>query len=173
MAKTKVKKEQEVASLVKAISNSTSAVFANIQGLTVATTQDLKKKGKAEGVDASMIKKTLLRKVLKDLNIEVDPMTFPGGIGIFTTTGEPVAPAKLLVEFARTKDIVKVYGGVFEGKYITAEMVIQLSAIPSRNVLLSRLVGAINAPVSGFVRVLAGNMRGLVTVLDNISKQKA
>jgi len=66
-----------------------------------------------------------------------------------------------------------IFGGILEGGYITEDKVTQLSALPSKHQLLGQLVGTLNAPISGFVQVLSGNTRGLVTVLNAIKDKKA
>ena len=83
-----------------------------------------------------------------------------------------MAPAKILEQFSKTNGAVKIIGGVIERKFITAAEVIALAKLPSKQELLAKLVGTINAPISGFVNVLAGNLRGFVQVLNAIKDQK-
>ena len=172
MAKTKSQKQEVLTNLAASLQAGTAVVFANVQGLTVKDSEELKKIGKKEGVKSTLVKKTLLKKVFDQIGIAADPKTFTGGVGVFVGIGEPVAPAKIVVDFAKTKDLMKIFGGIFEGKFITSSEVATLANTPSRFELLSRFVGALNSPATGFARVLLGNMRGLVIALDNIAKQK-
>ena len=79
----------------------------------------------------------------------------------------------MIKDFLKDKESLDLFAGVLEGKGIDAEAVNHLASLPSKEELLAKLVGSLNAPVSGFVNVLAGNLRGLVTALDAIRNQKA
>jgi large subunit ribosomal protein L10 len=85
---------------------------------------------------------------------------------------DEVAPAKILVDFAKGKEM-KIYGGLLEGKFITAAKVKELAGLPSKLELIALTVRTIQAPISGFVNVLAGNLRGLVNVLKAVKESKS
>ena len=74
--------------------------------------------------------------------------------------------------FRSETELLEPRSGVFEGEFLTAERVMQLAEIPSREVLLSRLVGTMNAPLTGFMNAVTGNVRGLTMVLKGISEKK-
>jgi len=93
-------------------------------------------------------------------------------VATFMALGDEVSAARIVNNFSKTHEILQVFGGVLEGKFISVAMVKSLANLPSKQELLAKLVGSINAPVSGFVNVLAGNLRGLVGVLNNIAKSK-
>lgn len=174
MPKSKAQKQATVKSLMDGLKSGKSAVFANFQGLTVAATEELRKTCRKEGVQMLAAKKTLVRRVFEELGVkDIDPKSFSGGVASFIGVSDEVAPAKIVNTFGKTHDTVVIYGGLLEGKYINAASVKNLAALPSKQELLGKLVGTINAPVSGFVNVLAGNLRGLVGVLNNIAKAKS
>jgi len=174
MPKTKQQKKVIVESLGENIKKAKAVVFANFQGLTVAKSEDLRKKCRKEGVNVMVAKKTLLRKICENLGlVDINPKTFEGGVATFTSEGDEVAPAKVVATFAKDNDKVVIYGGILENKFIASDYVKNLASLPSKQELLGKLVGSINAPVSGFVNVLAGNLRGLITVLNNIKNAKA
>ncbi|MFA5211194.1 MAG: 50S ribosomal protein L10 [Patescibacteria group bacterium] len=172
MAKTRQIKEQTLKSLTEGLKNSKSAVFANFQGLKVTDSEELRKKCRELNIDYIASKKTLLKNALKDLNLEVDTKSFEGGVAVVLGKEDEVAPAQVIAKFAKKHEVVSVFGGILEGKFIDSNKVIELSNLPSKQELLAKLVGTINAPVSGFVNVLAGNLRGLVTVLNAIKDTK-
>ncbi|MFA7653693.1 MAG: 50S ribosomal protein L10 [Candidatus Magasanikbacteria bacterium] len=173
MPKNRQQKETTVKTLLDGLKAGKSAVFANFQGLTVSQTEELRKSCRQEGVSVLAAKKTLVHRVFEELGIkDVDPQAFTGGIATFIGTADEVAPAKLVNTFGKTHEVVQIFGGLLEGKYITAASVKSLAALPNKQQLLGQLVGTLNAPVSGFVNVLAGNLRGLVGVLNNIAKAK-
>lgn len=174
MAKSKEQKEQIVAQLKHDFGRAKSVVFANFQGLTVAETEELRSKARAEGVGVYVAKKTLLERAVEQSDIDdVSPRAFDGGVATFFGFEDVVAPAKIVHEFSKDHEAVEILGGAMEGSGIAVEQVKALAALPSKQELLAKLVGSLNAPMSGFANVLAGNLRGLVTVLDGIAKQKA
>ncbi|PIR74709.1 MAG: 50S ribosomal protein L10 [Candidatus Magasanikbacteria bacterium CG10_big_fil_rev_8_21_14_0_10_47_10] len=167
MAKTKEQKQQTAERLASAITTSKSVVFANYQGLSVSEMDELRAKCREQGVMCLASKKTLMSRALKNAGIEADTKAYQGGIVAFFGQDEVSAP-KVVADFAKDHEIATIFGGLLEGNYIDSAKVTALSQLPSKEQLLAQLVGTINAPVSGFVNVLAGNIRGLVTVLNGI-----
>ncbi len=173
MPKTRQQKQETVASLLAGLKQSKSVVFANFQGLTVSKAEELRKTCRKEGIDVLVAKKTLLKRACQESGLnEIDPDTFDGGVASFFGQDE-VTPAKIVNTFAKTNEVVNIYGGVLEGKFIDSAMVKSLAALPTKIELLGKLVGALQAPISGFANVLAGNLRNLINVLNNIKEAKA
>lgn len=172
MAKTRQYKEQAIQTLVSDLKDSKSAVFANFQGLTVSESEELRGKCREQGVRYIASKKTLLRKALAENGLEVDTKAFEGGVAVVLGVEDEVAPAQVIANFAKDHELVKIFGGVLEGNFIDSAKVTELSKLPSKQELYAKLVGSINAPVSGFVNVLAGNIRGFVNVLNSIKDAK-
>jgi len=174
MALTKKQKEQIVKKLAEDIQNAKSFVISDYNGLTVNDTQELRQKAKEQGVKFQAVKKTLLKLALEQAKVEgLDPKELEGSLSIAMGLEDEVAPAKVVAEFAKEHEEVKILSGMLDSKLMTQEEVIALSKIPSKEELLAKVVGSINAPVSGFVNVLAGNLRGLVNVLNGIKDAKA
>ena len=94
---------------------------------------------------------------------------------ILTSLGynDEVAAAKLMAEFAKDREDIQIVGGILEGEFVGTDAIKQLATLPSREELLAQLVGSINAPVSGFVNALAGNLRNFVYVLNAVKEAKA
>lgn len=173
MPKTRQQKEASLETLVSGLKNGKTTVFANFQGLKVSESEALRKGCRKENIMVIAIKKTLFNRALEAIGVTgVDAKSFTGGVAAFVGQDD-VAAAKIVNDFAKTHEIVTLYGGILEGKYVTAAEVKRLASLPSREQLLGQLVGTLNAPVSGFVNVLAGNLRGLVSVLNNIKEAKA
>ncbi len=173
MAKSRQVKTDSLSDLSSHLSTAKSVVFANFQGLKVKETEELRNKCRAENIYFVATKKTLLAKALKDAGIEADVKNFEGGVAAVFGLTDEVAPAQLTAEFAKTHDVVKLFGGILEGRFIDSAKVNALAKLPNKQQLLGQLVGTLNAPVAGFVNVLAGNLRGLVGVLNNIKEAKA
>ncbi|MBU1132590.1 50S ribosomal protein L10 [Patescibacteria group bacterium] len=173
MAKTKQQKEQIVNELGEKIKGAKSAVFANYSGLNVADMEDLRNKCREQGVELTAVKKTLLRLALAQQDLKSPELeSMEGSIGVATSPSDEVAAAKLIKEFAKLHSDVTFQGGLLEGELISREMVVSLSNIPSKLELFSKMVGSMQAPISGFVNVLQGNLRGLVCVLNAIKDNK-
>lgn len=173
MAKTKLSKEASLQDLSTHFKDAKAVVFANFQGLKVKESEELRRECRAKNVYYVATKKTLLRKALKDAGLTVDPKTFSGGVAAVFGVTDEVAPAQVIGGFAKTHEAAVIFGGLLEGAFIDAAKVTALSSLPSKQQLLGQLVGTLQAPVSGFVNVLAGNLRGLVTVLNGIKDAKA
>ncbi len=172
MPKSKQQKVQTIESLTDGLKNSKGAVFANFQGLKVTDFEALRKTAREQQVVVQVAKKTLVKRVFEDLGVSADPKTFVGGVVTLSGQDE-ISAAKIVSDFAKTHESVSIYGGVLEGSFIDAKSVKHLASLPTKHQLLGQLVGTLNAPVSGFVNVLAGNLRNLVNVLNNIKEAKA
>jgi len=85
---------------------------------------------------------------------------------------DPVAVAKIVCDFAKENKELKVKVGVLDGKVIGADEIKALAALPPKEVLVAKLLGSMNAPISGFVNVLQGTIRNVVYALDAVRKQK-
>jgi len=173
MAKTKLQKQEILRDLYAKIDKSKSMVFASFTALTVQEAEELRNELRKENNEYYVAKKTLLSMALQEKGQEVKVDDFDGQIAVVFGYGDEVSPAKTLSKFIKThENKVEFVGGVMDGKFIEPAEVRELAKLPSKQELYARLVGTINAPVSGFVNVLAGNLRGLVQVLKAISEKK-
>lgn len=93
-------------------------------------------------------------------------------MGIIFSYEDEIAPAKILKDFQKEHKILKISGGILERNFIELNEVLKLANLPSKQELIAKVIGGINAPISGFVNVLAGNLRNFVCVLQAIEKQK-
>ncbi len=163
-----------MARLAKLFQDAKSVVFAEQSALTMKDMDTLRAKARKEGVKVLVTKKTLttlaaIQASLKD----VDVRTLPKSIMTVVGLQDEIAPARLVAELAKKHDTVRIVGGVFEGAFTSQERMVALSKLPSKQELLGQLVGTLAAPMTGFARVLSGNLSGLVTVLKRIQEQKA
>ncbi len=173
MAKTRQKKDQIVKDLTDRITKAKSLVFVNFDGLKVKEVEELRRNFRAEKIDYLVAKKTLMKIAFKAAGFnDVDVKTFEKEVGTVIGYDDEVAPARLVEKFAKDHEALKSIGGILEGRLVSHEKIVALSKLPSREELLAKLVGSIKAPVSGFVNVLAGNLRHLVYVLNAIKDSK-
>jgi large subunit ribosomal protein L10 len=169
---TKDQKKKIVKDLSEKIKDSKVLIFSDFTGTTVAKMKALRDELRTSGSSYKITKKKLIQRALKEAGIEVDVYGLEGQIGIAVGQNDEVAAAKVLSKFAKTNKNFKILRGVLEKKEISDKEVLYLAALPSREELLAKLVGSINAPVSGFVNVLAGNLRNFVGVLKAISEKQ-
>lgn len=176
MPKNKQQKQDILTTLSEKIKKSKSVVFAGFNTLGVKDNEDLRSKLLAENSEYYVAKKTLLNRAFKDSKIEgLDTRQFEGKLATIFSYEDEVAPAKIIGEFKKDKeksDKIFFLGGILENKLLSREQVEALSQLPSKPELYAKMVGSLNAPISGFVNVLAGNLRGLVGVLKAISEKK-
>lgn len=172
MAITRQKKEEMVASLVEKLKNSKSVVFTDYRGLTVEELDEVRNNLRAQGVEFKVVKNTLFKIASSEAGIELSgDATHNHPVAVAFGTDE-VAPAKITFEYSKKNDKFSIVGGVLEGKQINAVMVKSLANLPTKEQLYGQLVGTIAAPLSGFVNVMQGNIRGLVNVLSAVKDQK-
>lgn len=173
MPKTKIQKQETVKTLTDGLKTAKSVVFANFQGLKVKEAEELRKNCRANAVSVLAAKKTLLKRACDEAGYsDIDPSVFSGGIATFFG-GDEVIAAKTVNDFAKTHEVVAMFGGVLDGKFIDKTMVKSLAALPSKPELLAKLAGTVQAPITGLANVLAGNIRNLVNVLNNLKEAKA
>ena len=172
MPKTRAQKETIVSELAEKLARIKSAVFTSISGYTMDDANALRAKGRVQGVEAVVAKKTLLVKALEKSNLSVSAEDLQGSI--LTTMGydDEVTAAKLIAGLIKDREGIKILGGILEGRYVNADMIKQLATLPNKEELYAKVVGSINAPISGFVNALAGNLRNLVYVLNAVKDTK-
>jgi large subunit ribosomal protein L10 len=173
MPKTRQEKEQIVAELTEKLGTMKSTVFTSISGYTMEDANTLREKGKKAGVEVLIAKKTLLVRALEEKGFGAKKADLEGSI--LTTIGydDEVSAAKLIAELGKEREGIEIVGGILEGEFVGSEAIKTLATLPSKEELLAKVVGSINAPVSGFVNVLAGNLRNLANVLNAIKEAKA
>lgn len=147
-------------------------VFVDFAGLKVKELLGLRKQLKPLGATLQVIKKTLFQKALNEKNIGVDTKKLKGEVAAIFAFEDPVSPIKSAYQFAKGNEHLKVLGGYFENTVYEAKALQEIANLPSREQLLSRFLGTISAPISGFMNVLQGNMKGLVVALSAIRDNK-
>jgi large subunit ribosomal protein L10 len=169
---TKDQKKKLVKDLAEKVKSSKSVVFADFKGVKVKDLTELKKELRKEGVDFKVSKKTLINIAFKEAGIDVDTRKMEGQVAVSISSQDEVAPAKIIEKFSKKNENLKILGGILENKSLGIDQVKALAKLPSKEELLGILVGTIKAPISGFVNVCAGNIRGLVQALKAISEKQ-
>jgi len=170
---TRTQKEELVSELAQTLESSQTVVLCDYKGLTVAQMREIRLALREKQAKMKVAKKTLTTLAIKKLGTNLDVSQLEGQIAILWGGEDEITTSRVAAEFAKKIDKFKIAGGMLDKQPLTAAEVINLSKLPTRQEMLARLVGTINAPVSGFVNVLAGNLRNFVGVINAIKEAKA
>jgi large subunit ribosomal protein L10 len=165
-------KELIVDDLSNKIINTNGVVLTDYQGLTVAEISELRTKLRPLKCEYKVIKNTLSKLALKKAGIENFDEYFIGPTAVAIEKGDPVSAAKVLIDFSKEHNKLKLKAGLLGKKVLTIEDIKSLASLPSREVLIATLLGTMKAPITNFVGVLAAVPRSLVYVLEAVRKQK-
>ncbi|RKI84898.1 50S ribosomal protein L10 [bacterium 0.1xD8-71] len=153
MAKVELKKPivEEISAAVK---DAQSVVLVDYRGLTVEQDTQLRKQLREAGITYKVYKNTMMNFAFKGTDYESLLPYLEGPSAVAISTEDATAPARVLCKFAKTADALEVKGGVVEGIAYDAKGIIEISKIPSREELLSKLLGSIQSPIANFARVM-------------------
>ncbi len=171
-----IKKEEKaavVSQLKEAFSDYQVLILTDYRGLDVESMNALRQKLQESGVTFRVAKNTLLRIASQGTDIEKVQDLFVGPTAIAISSKDPVAPAKILKEFAKDHEALKIKGGILSGKPLSVSDVEGLANLPDRDVLIAQLLSVFNASQSGLVNVLTGVIRGFLNVLHAYEEKKA
>lgn len=152
---TKQKKQEILKELETGLKKAKIVIFVNFHGLNVSAAGKLRKILREIGVKYLVVKKTLAKKALEAIKFEGVMPEMEGELAVAYSESDPLASAKALEDFARKNKTIKLIGGIFENNYMDSESIIALANIPSREILLGKLVYVINSPVQGLVVALS------------------
>ena len=160
-AKVLESKKAVVESLTGKIQDATSVVFVDYKGITVAQDTELRKQFREAGVDYAVVKNTLTNFAAKNAGYDFSEV-LNGTTAMASTTGDPIAPARIVCEFAKkNKNVLSIKGGIVEGSVLSADALNGFGELPSKNALVAQVLGTFLAPISS-----------LACVLDQIRQQK-
>lgn len=162
----KSEKEQLITELNEKFARAKTAVVAEFSKLDVATVTRLRKKFRDGGVDYKVLKNTLAKRAAKGTPLEVISDDFTGPVAVAIGYGDVVAPAKILQEFIKDLETIKVRSAVVEGKKVDAKGVEALAKMPGLPELRAMLLGMLNQPAGKLVRTLAAPGQQLARVIS-------
>ena len=161
-AKVLESKKAVVEALTGKIQESTAVVFIDYKGINVAQDTELRKQFREAGVEYTVVKNTLTNFAAKNAGYDFSEV-LNGTTAMACTTGDPIAPARIVAEFAKKNKMktLNIKGGIVEGSVLSAEQLTGFSELPSKNALVASVLGTFLAPISS-----------LAFVLDQIRMQK-
>lgn len=173
MSKNFELKKTVVAQIKEKFEQAHSAVFLDYRGLTVAEVTELRNLCRAQGIEYVVLKNTMVDLALKELNIGGMEEYLKGPTAVAFGMKDAVAPAKVLNDFIKKAKKTTIKCGLVDGQVLDVAGVHALSELPPKEVLIARMMGSLNAPITGFVGVLSATLRSLVYAIDAVRKQKA
>jgi large subunit ribosomal protein L10 len=171
-AKILAKKQDEVKKMVDMYKDAKTIVITDYLGLTVAQDTALRAGFRAQDVEYKVQKNRILLLALKEIGIKDAQDLLQGPSAIASSKDDYVLPAKLCADAERKYKAFEIKGGIMEGRVVTADDIKALANLPSKEELVGKVLGGLNAPIYGFVNVLAANLRGFARVISAIAEKK-
>lgn len=169
----RIEEKQRIAEdLRDRFSKSAIIVLTDYKGLDVAAMNDLRRKLRAEGIEYKVVKNSILIRASAGNDGDLIKDFFKGPSAVALSYDDPIAPAKVLAQFAKDHEKLEIMVGVMNGKVLDATAIKVLAQLPSREVLLGQLLAALNAIPTSFVRTIAEVPRSFVSLLAAIRDQK-
>ena len=172
MAVIRPEKVAKIAEVKELLTNSKCTILVDYCGLTVAQDTKLRRAMRQAGVKYSVVKNTFVRIAAQEAGIEGLEIFLEKNTAIAASPEDPVVVAKILMDFAKENKVMTIKAGILDGKVISAEDIKALASLPSREVLLAKMLGSMMSPISGLANVLQGTIRNFVYVLDAVRKEK-
>jgi len=147
-------KKQVVAELVETLKSAQAGVLVDYRGITVEQDTKLRTKLREAGVEYKVVKNTLTRFAANEVGFQELDEQLNGPTALAVSTTDAVAPAKVISDFAKEVEALQIKAGFVDGKVISLDEVKQLANTPSREVLIAKIMGSLNAPISKLVRTL-------------------
>lgn len=172
---TRERKEELVEAMASRLGSAKAIIVTQYRGLDVAELTELRGRLRAGGASYHVVKNRLLRRAFALAEVEAPPDALLSGPTAIAVLGDDLSgPAKILLEFAKKHEQLLVMGGVMDNRPMDAKGVEVLSKLPTRDELLSQIIGVIQAPQRNLVSLLAAPARDLVRVLDaKVKKDEA
>lgn len=141
--------------MAEKLKNATAAVFVDYKGINVAQDTALRNQFREAGVEYTVVKNTLTRFAANKIGYSQFDELLNGTTSLACTTGDPIAPARIVCEFAKkNKDLIKIKGGLIEGSVLSADELNAFGELPSKDALLSQVLGTFLAPITSLAVVL-------------------
>lgn len=169
----RAEKTEMIAELKDRFTKSSITLLADYKGLKVNDMNELRRKLLDSQARLMVVKNTLAKLAVEETDLKPLQDHFVGTLAVITGEGDPVGPAKALIQFAKDREKPEIKWGFMSGELMEAGQVEALSKLPSREEMLAKLLGSMQAPAQNLVNVLVAVPRQLVTVLSAIRDQKS
>lgn len=171
MAISREKKEKAVADLVEKLSRSQALIMTDYRGLKVEEMRSLRHRLREESCGYHVVKNSLVRLAMEKVGLPFEERLFAGPTAIGFCYEDAVNPAKALVNYAGETKSLSIRGGLIGSQVVSAEEIISLFQLPSRNELLAQMIAQLQAPLAGLANVLSESVRALIYILQARAEQ--
>ncbi|MFH0798693.1 MAG: 50S ribosomal protein L10 [Pseudomonadota bacterium] len=168
----KEQKAQEVKSLSECLQKAKALIFAGYRGLKVSEMTELRAKLRQKESSLKVVKNRLMKRVLKDQGLGELSKYFTNPTALASSDTDPVGPAKILFEFAKGHGKFEIKGGFLDGAALSPAQIEVLAKLPSREMLLAKALGSMQAPATNLVGALAAIPRKVLYALNAIKATK-
>lgn len=165
-------KKAQVAEITEVLKNAATGVLVDYRGLTVEEDTKLRNQLREAGVNYFVVKNTLLRLAANQVGLE-DLDSILHGPTALAVSEDPVAPAKILFDYAKQNDKMEIKSGFMDGKVMSMDELTTLAKTPSKETLIAKIMGSLNAPASNLVRLLNTIVEGGEEIADLIAKKNS
>lgn len=168
----KIEKNLFVENLTQELLSATCVVLIDYTGLSVKMQQDLKKKLAICGAKILIVKNTLFKLAGKSAKVPEETLSdtvLSGPTAIIISEKDSIAPLQVLAKFAKENEVLNFKVGIIDKSFQDKDSLINLSTLPSREILLGQAVGAVASPLYGLVATLQGNLQKLVYIIREVA----
>jgi large subunit ribosomal protein L10 len=166
-------KIEDVAAIKDRFARASAVILADYRGLTVKEMQALRAALRESGAELRVYKNTLAQIAMRELALPDLGELLDGPSAFLFSYSDPVAPAKALVDFTKDHKALEIKGGFIDSTITSAAGVQALASLPSREVLIAKLLGTMLNPIQGFARVLNGPVEAFARTVQAVADQKA
>jgi len=163
----------EVQAITTSFESAQSIVMADYTGLTVHQMTDFRAQCRAKNIECRVVKNRLAKIAADNAELAVLKDHLVGPTALIIGPDSQVEPAKLVIEFAKDNEAMKVKGGFVDGEFLEPERVKALSKVPSRDELIAQMMGSINSPLTGIAGTMNGVLSAVARAIDAVAQQKA
>ena len=168
----KSEKEAKVSELSGKLRSAQSVILADFTGLDVEAVTDLRRKMRSAGIDYRVVKNTLAQRAAKAIGLDALKKYLSGPTAIAFGPNDLSTPAKILVEFAKERQLPKIKGGIWEGKLLEAKEVTAIASLPRKEVLLAQLLATMLGPMTNLSSLLVAAPQQFLSTLTAFSEKK-
>lgn len=168
----KAEKEAVTAEVETKLKEATTVVVTDYRGLKVHELAELRRELRQQNIEYTIYKNTLVKRAVDKINLSDLNEYLAGPTALAFGFDDPIVPARLLSVFGRKNAALAIKGGLLEGRVLDAGAMKAVAALPSKEVLLAKLVGLMQSPIAGLASVLNAPLRGLAVALSQVAEQK-
>jgi large subunit ribosomal protein L10 len=154
-SKVRQLKETKVSEIKEKLEKAQSVIMVNYQGLTVGEDTELRKNLREAGVEYKVYKNTLVTRAANDLGLEKLVEFLEGPVAVALGYDDPTAPARILNDFAKVHKALELKAGLVQGEIYDEAKIKELASVPSKEVLIAKLLGSFQAPISKFAYLVS------------------